>query len=838
MKDNWSEMNSITGGESEQNEEVLQVSLTLRAVDGREASLQVPYTIDISSLKKLVALEFNDTVDRVRLIYRGKRLNPEESLSNYIAKKDANELHCIHVVFRSNPTNQDESPSTAEEQDGSSSTTAAINNASTRTHGASAVHNLPGTLSLDTLRLGPSAQLSFTTSSSLPGLSHTDLMSGQAILQSLISSLGQATSGTSTVEFNSVPTRRQATAAAGVQSSDDTVATAQSQATTEYSQGTLHAEDIETSNHLRRTSARGASQTVSSPTETLTSGLTNTVLRDTGESGSTGARGVDSHNSRPQQLRVTVGSLPVSLGSGGLGQLFQTVLGQLASPGALQRQTTSRSRRMSSRQRAASLFPDYPVRNGQSTTTDASETDTRGNTDSRSNMDTSLPPGLTAFLRRTVSILGQSRRGVTRASESILETLEDVLTQTSRRGSGRHNPSGIVSLPQRETSGQGPESVWVSNECISEELAWDALTQLAHVIRRATGWEFPDSTQDNGTNTTSLSLAHFLLSFQQLSSLCSSVLSQVEAWQRGTGRLRVADIGHSIEMLALSSAIQANLASLFSWLFLHLSRHVDPTMLYERMHWDFLSNDRSLTRHSNDEDGFAEPHESTVHEQASTNAMQSSSSEASGAPVTEIASESSPLACTTYRKRSIDEEATEAVVPSVETHLEDVSTVKKQRTTHACEDLNEGKNLSESSQSSQNASLSRMEAVLSTCPKTLQDRFRKWVANPEMFSRAVLAQARVRPASDAYSSNHLVVAQANHGLVAKPLFKLCWDQTASRCNLPSEYEVPEHLSNSYIALLLEEFVEQAQSNPDFQEEPHRFPYIEKAARLLASIRRS
>jgi hypothetical protein len=37
----------------------------------------------------------------------------------------------------------------------------------------------------------------------------------------------------------------------------------------------------------------------------------------------------ETSTSRPQQVRVTLGSLPVSLGSGGLGQLFQTVLGQL-----------------------------------------------------------------------------------------------------------------------------------------------------------------------------------------------------------------------------------------------------------------------------------------------------------------------------------------------------------------------------------------------------------------------------------------------------------------------------------------------------------------------------
>jgi hypothetical protein len=106
----------------------------------------------------------------------------------------------------------------------------------------------------------------------------------------------------------------------------------------------------------------------------------------------------------------------------------------------------SRTRRISSRQRGGSVLADYSLRRSQPSFVDSTEPDISGESDTRrafycfphlfiflnksfkntfffiEENQPPLPPGLTAFLRRTVGILSDSRRGVTRASETILET--------------------------------------------------------------------------------------------------------------------------------------------------------------------------------------------------------------------------------------------------------------------------------------------------------------------------------------------------------------------------------------------------------------------------------
>jgi hypothetical protein len=149
--------------------------------------------------------------------------------------------------------------------------------------------------------------------------------------------------------------------------------------------------------------------------------------------------------------------------------------------------------------------------------------------------------------------------------------------------------------------------------------------------------------------------------------------------------LRVADIGHSIEILALSSLIQANLASLFSWLFLHLSRHVDPAMLYERMHWDAFSNDQHSTRQEEDDDAFVDTRESPHQDTTNCNLLQTTTnSEANGGASSDVTPETYTLANTISRKRFNDEDGCDTNVSNVELGVEDSTNVKKQRTTESC----------------------------------------------------------------------------------------------------------------------------------------------------------
>jgi hypothetical protein len=206
MASEWSGENTLREEESEPVEQEPQVSLILRTVNGREASMQVPYTIEITTLKELVALEFNETVERVMLIYRGKRLNGEDKLSKYIMKADIEETHCIHVVFHVHPTTATTTESSTTQSDVQTSSTHGTPGSRNRT--ATVVHNLPAGISLDTLRLGPSAQFSVTTSSNIPGVASSDMISGPAILQSLISSLGHAHVTDTSGHFNTLANRR------------------------------------------------------------------------------------------------------------------------------------------------------------------------------------------------------------------------------------------------------------------------------------------------------------------------------------------------------------------------------------------------------------------------------------------------------------------------------------------------------------------------------------------------------------------------------------------------------------------------------------------------------
>lgn len=89
-------------------------------------------------------------------------------------------------------------------------------------------------------------------------------------------------------------------------------------------------------------------------------------------------------------------------------------------------------------------------------------------------------------------------------------------------------------------------------------------------------------------------LTTFLLTYQQLQNVSSSLLFQLQAWQTGTGsvstgvqtfekylsfQMSVINVGHSVHALALTAEISASLASLLSWLFISMSRHVEPSAL-------------------------------------------------------------------------------------------------------------------------------------------------------------------------------------------------------------------------------------------------------------------
>lgn len=339
--------------DGEENGDSPEVSLTIRAVDGRQAYLQVSHSIQISALCELVALEFNESVERVRLIYRGKRLKPEDRLAQYIPRSAADEPHCLHVVFRVPPPESGQH-SVVDESGRSSSGDAPASEERGR-NAALFSHALPTGLLMDTFRLGPTAQFSVTAAGDNAGNGQGSLLTSPSFLQSLMSSLASAAVNGST--GNSTATRAGGASATAGASNDERAEERRSASRVPHQETTPRqppaaadrSAQQDTSSSLPRSFA--VQQTFpdfpssssmplhheAPPTEPPATGTAHPCLYTKQLFSFPGtARVSDGSTTRPQQVRVTVGSLPVTLGGTGLSQIFHSVLGQLANPGMVE----------------------------------------------------------------------------------------------------------------------------------------------------------------------------------------------------------------------------------------------------------------------------------------------------------------------------------------------------------------------------------------------------------------------------------------------------------------------------------------------------------------------
>lgn len=713
---------ATTDGETDDNADTPLVSLLIRAVDGREAALSVPYSIQVPALSELVALEFSEPVDRVRLIYRGKRLNPDDTLEQYIARSAVDETHCLHVVFRVVPPEPPRgAPADSSRRPSNTTTTTG------RSGTVTVSHSLPAGLLMDAFRLGPTTQFSVSGASDMSGAGQAGILGGPAFLQTLMSSLAAAAVNAPT---GSTPVRGSAAAGGASHGEmDDDDGNNRSEPSTPLGARQSSMEQRDPASAVAEAVAEAVAGVLSpredSPEQPVSASAVSTAPAGVGvphdsASNATASAGVadqaarpsEGTSSQPQQVRVTVGPLPVALSSASLGQFFQSVVDQLGPSGSgdgHEPLSGSRAQRYSTSTPLGVIVPDHTT---APSSHDRSRTDGDARRAARTGSGTTpaVAPGLPGFLRRTLGRLVESGGSVTRAIETVFGTLQESVSQEPGGGgtSTQLRSAGIIPLSQRQTgtspfgtAGRPAESIWVSNESISEKLPWSTLKQLAQVVRRATGWELPDlsSSDDRRQGApSSPPLARFLLMYQQLKSVSSALLTQVEAWQRGSGRLGVTDIGHCIEIFALSSTIDAHLAALFSWLFLNLSRYVDPATLHERMEWEPFSaaqqpsgREPTASAYQPEEDddaAFVDAHESPP-------ALDGTASTPQQHALGEtFASEAQPQpspALPASRKRTNDEDSSDSTSSSgssstPEAMLDDTSTAKKQRTSRSSVD--------------------------------------------------------------------------------------------------------------------------------------------------------
>lgn len=114
---------------AQQTSSVDLITVSFRSLDGRRATLEVPSNIEISALKELLVQKFDVPPDQQRLIYRGRVIQPDGILSDYVKESG----HTIHVVSRPARPTPTQGISTSQSLHESSSTSQPSSNSASAT---------------------------------------------------------------------------------------------------------------------------------------------------------------------------------------------------------------------------------------------------------------------------------------------------------------------------------------------------------------------------------------------------------------------------------------------------------------------------------------------------------------------------------------------------------------------------------------------------------------------------------------------------------------------------------------------------------------------------------
>lgn len=439
----------------------------------------------------------------------------------------------------------------------------------------------------------------------------------------------------------------------------------------------------------------------------------------------------------------------------------------------------------------------------------------------------------------TAQIANEVRSAVPPTSASSTLTSQS-FPSTNLSAAGNPGFGTIRNTASSGGAGGGRQRLWISNDYVNERLPWDALNQLLQLLEEETGWRRPRMQlppAQNTFNSHPAPISIFLSAYAQATNLIQTLLLQLQAWQDGYARLDVPRFGRTVQALARSSEINAQIGSLLTWIFQNMVQHVEPDSLNTAMGWSSrIVGSRVNSTNVGDDIGGR-----CIEERDVTGRMENESNCQFEQSIEKIE--------TNKNTDGKEQKMLDLVDDNDDNEFKDIPMEEREgNESYQPSSSSQGETICDSTSSQNMNSLMQQqhnnnenqqaELTFDNMPEEVKRRFINWTSDSARFSQNILRDARVRPPSFAYLSGDTTTTMSARNSTqeaADRRFSLNWHRALNRLNVTNATEAPEELNEMYMAWSLRQLVEVAESNPDFQSQPNRYPGIHKALALIGEL---